>query len=143
MVSSGLRRFSVLTACSALLLVVAGGLVTSNDAALSIPDWPLSWGKLIPPLEGGIRYAFAHRVVAAAVGTLVVILAFRLQAGESRVWVRRLGWGAVAAVVAQAGLGGAMVKLADPKALSIAHACLAQLCFGLVAAIAVAQTVPL
>ena len=48
-----------------LLLVIAGALVTSNDAGGAIPDWPLSWGKLVPPLEGGIVYAYTHRVLAA------------------------------------------------------------------------------
>ncbi len=45
----------------------AGALVTSNDAADSVPDWPLAYGRLIPPLVGGIRYEFAHRVAAALV----------------------------------------------------------------------------
>ena len=49
------------------VLVIAGGLVTSNDAALSVPDWPLSWGRLVPRLEGGIRYEFAHRALAVLV----------------------------------------------------------------------------
>ncbi|HYW48727.1 MAG TPA: COX15/CtaA family protein [Bryobacteraceae bacterium] len=125
--SVGLRRFSAVVAVCTLLLVIAGGLVTSNDAALSIPDWPLAYGKLVPPLEGGIRLEFAHRVLAAVVAMLTVALA---------VWVRRpIAWFAFAAVAAQAVLGGLMVKLLDPKALAIAHACLAQLCFGLVVAV--------
>ena len=132
-----LRRLAVLTALCTLLLIVAGALVTSNDASLAISDWPLSWGKLVPPMEGGIRYAFAHRVAAAAVAVLVVVLAVWQQAREPRAWVRRLGWAAVATVLAQATLGGAVVKMADPKALSIAHACLAQICFGLTVAIVV------
>ena len=119
------------------LLVTAGGLVTSNDAALSVPDWPLAWGRLIPPWEGGIRYEFAHRVVAAAVAVLTVVLAFWMQFREHRAWLRKLGWVLLATVLAQAALGGALVKLVDPKFLSISHACLAQLCFGLTVAIAV------
>jgi heme A synthase len=108
------------------LLVVAGGLVTSNDAAGSIPDWPLSWGKLISPLEGGIRYEFAHRALAATVALLTLDLAL---------WSRRrLAWLAFATVAAQAVLGGVAVRLVEPKALVIAHACLAQICFGLVVA---------
>jgi cytochrome c oxidase assembly protein subunit 15 len=122
-----------------LLLVVAGALVTSNDASLAIADWPLNWGKLVPPMEGGIRYAFAHRVAAATVAVLVVILAAWQQSREPRAWVRRLGWAAVSTVLAQAALGGAMVRFIDPKSLSIAHACLAQICFGLTVAIVVAQ----
>ncbi len=137
MPSPGLRPFAVLVSVSTLLLVVAGALVTSNDASLAISDWPLNWGKLVPPMEGGIRYAFAHRVAAAMVAALVVILAAWQQAREPRAWMRRLGWAAAAAVLAQAALGGAMVRLIDPKPLSIAHACLAQICFGLTVAIVV------
>jgi cytochrome c oxidase assembly protein subunit 15 len=132
-----LHRYSVAVATCILLLVVAGGLVTSNDAALAIPDWPLSYGKLVPPLEGGILFEFAHRMLAATVALLTLILALWLQALESRVWVRRLGWVAVATIVGQALLGGAVVKLVDPKALAIAHACLAQVCFGMVVAVCV------
>lgn len=117
--------------------MTAGGLVTGNDAALSVPDWPLSWGRLVPPLEGGIRYEFAHRVLAATVAALTALLAFRMQAREPNPWLRKLAWAAFAAVLAQAALGGAMVKLVDPKSLAIAHACLAQLCFGLTVAVAV------
>jgi cytochrome c oxidase assembly protein subunit 15 len=116
--------------------VTAGGLVTSNDAALAVPDWPLSWGRLVPPLEGGVRYEFAHRVLALVVAVLTGSLAFWMQARELRAWMRRLAWLAFATVVAQALLGGALVKLVDPKVLAIAHASLAEICFGLTVAIA-------
>ena len=119
-----------------LALVTAGGLVTSNDAALAVPDWPLNWGRLVPPLEGGIRFEFAHRVLALLVAVLTAALAFRMHAREPRPWMRKLAWWALAAVLAQALLGGAMVKLVDPKAMAIAHASLAQICFGLTVAIA-------
>ena len=119
-----MRHFAIIVAVATLLLVIAGGLVTSNDAALSVPDWPLSYGKLVPPLEGGIRFEFAHRVLAAIVAVLTLILAL---------WSRsRLAWIAVAAVVAQALLGGAVVTLVAPKWMPVAHACLGQLCFGLI-----------
>src|SRR5436190_24231430 len=102
-----LRRYAVFVACCTFGLVIAGGLVTSNDAALSIPDWPLSWGKLIPPLEGGIRYEFAHRMLAATVPLMTLALA---------VWSHsRLAWLAFATVTAQALLGGAAVLLVAPK----------------------------
>jgi len=111
--------------------VIAGGLVTSNDAAQSVPDWPLSYGKLVPPLEGGIRFEFAHRVLAAAVAVLTLILAL---------WSRsRLAWIAVAAMLAQGLLGGAVVTLVAPKWMPVAHACLARLCFGIMVAIVVGQ----
>src|ERR1035437_7552383 len=74
-----LRRYAVFVACCTFGLVIAGGLVTSNDAALSVPDWPLSWGRLVPTWEGGIRYEFAHRVAAMLVGLLTVGLALGMR----------------------------------------------------------------
>ena len=115
--------------------MTAGGLVTSNDAALAAPDWPLNWGRLVPPLEGSIRFEFAHRVLALLVALLTTALALSMQAREPRRWMRQLAWWAVAAVLAQALLGGAMVKLIDPKSLAIAHASLAEICFALTVAI--------
>jgi len=57
-------RFAVLTSCFTVLLLMAGALVTSNGAADSVPDWPLAYGKLIPPMIGGIRFEYTHRVIA-------------------------------------------------------------------------------
>ena len=71
---AGLHRWSILLACCTLLLVVAGGMVTSRDAGLSVPDWPLSYGKLMPPMEGGILYEHGHRMIATTVGMLTIVL---------------------------------------------------------------------
>src|SRR3989442_8778061 len=124
-----LHRYAVLLACCTLLLVVAGGLVTSNEAALWVPDWPLSYGKLMPPMEGGIFFEHGHRMVATTVGILTIILAVWLWRRERRGWMRRLGFVALAAVIAQGLLGGMTVIFMLPKAVSISHACLAQLFF--------------
>jgi cytochrome c oxidase assembly protein subunit 15 len=131
-----LHRFAAVLACCTLFLVVAGGLVTSNDAGLSVPDWPLSYGKLMPRMEGGIFYEHGHRMVASAVGFLTIILAAWLWRAERRVWLKRLGLAALAAVVVQGVLGGLTVIFLLPKPVSIAHACLAELFFSLTAAIA-------
>jgi len=151
-----LRRYAVFVACCTFGLVIAGGLVTSNDAALSVPDWPLSWGRLVPTWEGGIRYEFAHRVAAMLVGLLTVGLA---------VWIHwqakacpttavghalacqserssdsggtRLAWAAVVVVLLQAGLGGVAVRFVTPAWATIAHASMAQLFFAIMVAICV------
>jgi heme a synthase len=128
-----LHRFSVFVAALAFLLVVAGGLVTSNDAAGAIPDWPLSWGRLVPPWEGGIRYAFVHRVLAAAVAAGTFLLALGMRTA--------LAWAAAWLVLAQAALGGVGVLLVLPRIVPVVHACLAQLCFGILVFIA-ANRVP-
>ncbi|HSD09773.1 MAG TPA: COX15/CtaA family protein, partial [Candidatus Binatia bacterium] len=104
---------------------------------LSVPDWPLSYGKLMPPMVGGVRYEHGHRMVATAVGILTVILAIWLARREPRRWVRRLGYLALAAVVAQGVLGGITVLFLLPTGISVAHACLAQTFFSLVTVIAV------
>ena len=124
-----LRRYAVFVACCTFGLVIAGALVASNDAALSVPDWPLSWGRLVPTLEGGIRYEFAHRVAAMLVGLLTVGLALVMRT--------RLAWAAVAVVLAQAALGGIAVKFVIPAWSTIAHASLGQLFFAIIVAICV------
>src|ERR1019366_6140575 len=98
---AGLYRWSVLLAFSTLLLVVAGGLVTSRDAGLSVPDWPLSYGKLMPPMEGGILYEHGHRMVATTVGLLTIVFVIWLFRTECRKWLRWLGVIALVAVVVQ------------------------------------------
>jgi cytochrome c oxidase assembly protein subunit 15 len=135
--NAGLHRYAVLTAAATLLLIVAGGLVTSTESGLSVPDWPLSYGRLMPPMVGGIFYEHGHRMVATAVGLLTIGLVMWLSRREPRLWVRRLGWAALAAVVAQGVLGGLTVLFLLPTAVSVAHACLAQTFFCLVVTIAV------
>lgn len=131
-----LHRYAVLWSFCTLFLVVAGGLVTSNDAGLSVPDWPLSYGKLMPPMEGNIFYEHGHRMVATTVGLLTIGMAMWLMRAERRRWLRNLGWTALAAVVTQGVLGGMSVIFMLPKPVSIGHACLAQLFFSTTVAIA-------
>ena len=130
------HRFAVFTACCTFLLLIAGALVTSNDAGLSVPDWPLSYGSLTPPMVGGIFYEHGHRVIAACVGLLSIILAVWLWRVETRRWVRWLGVAAVGAVIAQGILGGVTVLFFLPAPISAAHATLAQLFFCTVVSIA-------
>lgn len=135
--SRALHRFAVATAVATLGLIVAGGLVTSTESGLSVPDWPLSYGRLMPPMVGGVFYEHGHRMVATTVGILTVILAVWLARREPRRWVRRLGYLAVATVVAQGVLGGLTVIFLLPTAVSVAHACLAQTFLCLMVTIAV------
>jgi cytochrome c oxidase assembly protein subunit 15 len=125
----GIYRFAVATSCLTILLLMAGALVTSNDAADSVPDWPLAYGRLIPPLVGGIRYEYTHRVLAGIVSALTLILAIWLTYSERRPLARRLGWTAFALVLAQAALGGFRVLGGYPVISATAHATLAQIFF--------------
>ncbi len=131
------HRFAVLTACATLGLIFVGGLVTSTGSGLAVPDWPLSFGQVFPPMVGGVLYEHGHRLVASFVGVLTVTLAVLLSNWEPRAWVRRLGWGALAAVLIQGSLGGLTVLLRLPTIVSVSHACLAQIFFCLTVSIAV------
>src|ERR1700681_4778369 len=124
-----LHRYAVLLAVCTLFLVVAGASVTSKEAGLSVPDWPLSYGQVMPPMVGGVFFEHGHRMVATTVGMLTIGLVIFLARAERRAWMRKLGWIALAAVVAQGVLGGLTVLLLLPPAVSISHACLAQLFF--------------
>lgn len=126
---AGIHRFAFATACFTVLLLMAGALVTSNDAADSVPDWPLAYHRIIPPWVGGIRYEYTHRVLAAIVSILTLTLAAWLASSEPRRWIRRLGWTALAMVVAQAVLGGLRVLMGRPALFATVHAILAQVCF--------------
>jgi cytochrome c oxidase assembly protein subunit 15 len=135
--NKAVHQYAVFTACCTFLLLIAGALVTSNDAGLSIPDWPLAYGSLHPPMVGGIRYEFTHRVIATCVGILTIGLAAWLYRAEKRTWMRWMGWAALGGVIAQGILGGMTVRMFQPPPVSAAHATLAQLFFSTVVAIAV------
>ncbi len=132
-----LHQYAVFTAGCTFVLLIAGALVTSNDAGLSIPDWPLAYGSLTPPMVGGIRYEFTHRVIATCIGLLTIGLVAWLWKAEKRAWMRWLGLAALGGVIAQGILGGMTVRMFQPPPVSAAHATLAQLFFSTVVAIAV------
>lgn len=131
-----LHRFAVFTAIGTFCLIVAGGLVTSTQSGLAVPDWPLSYGELMPPMVGGIFYEHTHRMVATFVGLLTIVLAFWLWRKEERRWMRILGFVALGLVMMQGLLGGLTVLLLLPTAVSVTHATIAQTFFALISAIA-------
>jgi len=131
------HRFAVVTAGATLVLIFVGALVTSTGSALAVPDWPLSFGQVFPPMVGGVLFEHGHRLVAACVGLLTVTLMVLLGQWEPRAWVRWLARGAVMTVLLQGTLGGVTVLFRLPLAVSVTHACLAQAFLCLVMALAV------
>jgi cytochrome c oxidase assembly protein subunit 15 len=127
--SKGLHRFTVFVTAATFLLIIAGANVTSHDAGLATNDWPLSNGQVFPEMQGNLFWEHGHRLIAASVGILVILLNIWLWRSEKRSWVRRLGLVALGAVNAQGLLGGLTVKLNLPLVVSAAHATLAQLVF--------------
>jgi cytochrome c oxidase assembly protein subunit 15 len=124
-----LHRFAIVCASATFVLIFVGGLVTSTGSALAVPDWPLAFGRLIPPLVGGIRFEWGHRLVAGAVSILTLILALWTWRREPRQWVRITAFAALGLIVVQAVLGGLTVLMLLPLALAVAHAATAQAFF--------------
>ena len=129
-----LHRYLWVLAAATLLLIAAGGMVTSTGSGLAVPDWPTTYGYSMVtfPLDkmvGGIFYEHGHRLIATTVGLLTIGALIWLWKVESRPWVRRLGVIALVAVVLQGVLGGLTVLYLLPDAVSISHAGLAQIFF--------------
>ena len=136
-----LHKFATLVAGCTVILILAGSLVTSHDAGLSVPDWPTSYGWnmfTFPPSMwvANIVYEHGHRLIASTVGFLTALLAAWLSMKDPRRWLRWFGVGALAAVIAQGVLGGLTVLFFLPAAVSTAHAGLAEIFFCMTVAIA-------
>jgi len=125
-------KLSIYTKCVSLFtlfLIFVGGMVTSTGSGLAVPDWPLSYGSLFPPMIGGVFYEHGHRMVASFVGLLTVILCLWIFKVETRSWVKVLGCCALLAVILQGILGGLTVIYFLPTPISVSHATLAQTFF--------------
>ena len=138
------HRLAVITAAATLLLLFLGGLVTSMQVGMVVPDWPTTFGYnmfLYPwsKMVGGIFYEHSHRLLGAGVGMLTLALAATLWATESRRWLAWLGVAAVVAVIVQGVLGGLRVILIEHR-IAIVHASLAQAFFALLASISLFTT---
>ena len=119
-------------------LIIAGALVTSNDAGLSIPDWPTSFGSFtVPALHGGIRYEWSHRAIAGFTILLTVSIAVWTWIVERRRWMKWLAIAALGTILTQAVLGGLTVLLFQPPWVSAAHAAVGQTFFCIAVVIAV------
>jgi cytochrome c oxidase assembly protein subunit 15 len=89
-----LHWFALATTAATLLLICAGGLVTSHGAGLAVPDWPNTYGYnlFFFPVSGwvgGIFYEHTHRLVGALVGFMTLVLAIWMEGRRARRW---LGW---------------------------------------------------
>src|SRR5271170_4885305 len=126
----------MLAAAATFVLIFVGGLVTSTGSALAVPDWPLSFGKFFPKMEGGVLYEHGHRMVAATVTILTLVLMVWAWRSERRKWVRNISTVAFGLIIVQAVLGGLTVLLLLPLPIAVAHAATAQAFFCLMVSIA-------
>lgn len=132
--------FAFFVACSVLVLICSGGLVTSHEAGMAVPDWPNSFGYsmfLFPVSRwvGGVFFEHTHRLIASGVGFLTLVLCGLVLVVEHRRWVKWLAGIAVFSVIIQGVLGG--LRVTEHNALlGLFHGCLAQSFFCLTATIA-------
>ena len=145
--------FARVAVLATFLLVVAGGLVTSNEAGLAVVDGPNTFGynMFLYPLSrmtGGVYYEHAHRLFGALVGLTTIGLAIRLWRRDERGWIRKLATVAVGLVIVQGVLGGLRVTggftlstseadMAPSIALAVTHGVLGQVFLSVVVALAV------
>jgi cytochrome c oxidase assembly protein subunit 15 len=139
-----LNRFAWLTCVATLLLICSGGMVTSKNVGLAVPDWPTTFGYnmfLFPVSKwvGGILFEHTHRLMGSVVGFLTIILTVWLWLREDRRWVRSLSVIALVGVILQGILGGLRVTMMKDE-IGIFHACVAQAFLGLLVFIALATT---
>ena len=95
-----LHRLALVTAVATLGLIGIGGLVTSHEAGMAVPDWPTTYGynMFFFPFSkwvGGVFYEHSHRLIASLVGLLTALLAGWIWARETSGWQRRVGLGAI------------------------------------------------
>ncbi len=137
--SPWLHRIALLTAGATFLLIVIGGIVTSTESGLAVPDWPTTFGynMFLYPLSemvGGILYEHSHRLMGSLVGLLTIGLLIMLLVKDSRKWIKWLGVAALIGVSVQGVLGGLRVTELNLN-FAIVHACLAQAFFALLCGI--------
>ncbi len=133
------HRFAVFIAFLTFVVIIAGALVTSEDAGLSVPDWPTSYDHILrlPPWVGGIIFEHSHRMIAASTGILTIVIAFWTLFADRRRWMKYLGFAALATIIIQGILGGVTVLNFLPPAVSTAHSAVGQTFFCIAVAIAV------
>jgi heme a synthase len=131
---------AIIATISVLGLIGSGGLVTSHEAGLAVPDWPNSFGynMFLFPISrwvGGVFFEHTHRLIASLVGLLTVGFCVATWLIDDRRWVKWLASIAVLAVVIQGVLGG--LRVTEHNALlGLFHGCLAQSFLALMATLA-------
>lgn len=135
-----LSAFATVLAVFTFLLLLVGGLVTSREAGLTVPDWPLSYGTINPPdwmQTPGVREEHGHRLIGwVLVGPMTILLAVWIQRSDPRAWMRRLGWTALGLVVLQGVIGGYFRVVLLQHRMAIVHGILGQGFFCVMVAIA-------
>src|SRR5687768_1740620 len=139
------HRLAVALVCVVFPLIWVGGLVTTYDAGMAVPDWPGTYGYnlLLYPWQSWIAAPWdlfiehGHRLLGAAAGIVSIALVAAVLITDRRRWLVIAAFGALGLVILQGALGGARV-LMDQRLVALLHGCLGPLFFAYVGALAVA-----
>ncbi|OUT57432.1 MAG: hypothetical protein CBB71_15940 [Rhodopirellula sp. TMED11] len=134
--SKWLHVFSVLAVCLVWPLIWVGGMVTTMDAGMAVPDWPGTYGYnlFLYPLSTWVSGPFdlfiehGHRLLASVVGMVAIVMFAVAIKGEPRRWVIALSGLVLAMVIGQGVLGGVRVLLSDRSSAMI-HGCVGPIVF--------------
>jgi cytochrome c oxidase assembly protein subunit 15 len=137
------HRLALLSAAVTFPLIWVGGLVTSYDAGMAVPDWPTTYGYNLfaYPLaswvgDWDIFIEHGHRQLGALTGMLMITLVVTtVMCGGPR-WLRWFAGGLLALVIVQGCLGGARVLL-DERTVALLHGCTGPVFFVTLVAFAV------
>lgn len=134
-------RLAVVTAGLSLVLVALGGAVRATDSGLACPDWPLCFGRWIPPANLNMWLEHSHRLLAGVVGIAVAVLAVwavaRFRDRPTILWASVT---ALVLVVVQAGLGALVVLHLLDANLVTAHLGMAMVVVACLVYLAVASS---
>ena len=129
---------SVAAAVATFLLIVVGGIVRVTGSGLGCPDWPLCYGRLVPPLRFDALVEYSHRLLASLTSPLILAVAviawLRLRAWR---WITGLSLLSLTLLAVQVVLGGITVLTETPPTIVAVHLGVALLILGLQIAIAV------
>jgi cytochrome c oxidase assembly protein subunit 15 len=124
------RRLAVTLVVLVWPLIWVGGLVTTYDAGMSVPDWPGTYGYnlFLYPLSTWLFGPFdlfiehGHRLLGALVGFVAIGFLWAAWRGDSRRWVTYLAAAVLVAVIGQGVLGGLRVTM-SARVLAMVHGC--------------------
>lgn len=146
---SWLGRFGIVAAVAVVPLLIVGGLVTSSNSGMAVPDWPNTYGSNMflypigPRATPAVYLEHSHRLFGALIGLTAIVLCVLVLLYDRRGFVKFLALLVLALVISQGILGGMRVLQGsaepskDAKWARAFHGILAQIIFCLFVAIGV------
>ncbi len=129
-----LATLALTSLVSAIVLVMAGSFVRVTGYGLGCPDWPLCYGRAVPPLEIGAWVEFGHRLLGGLVGMQIAALtwlSYKYHRHESWIWPPAAATAVL--LIVQVVLGGLHVLNELPRWTGLVHTGVATVIVGLLA----------